>query len=216
MGGWATDSNDGQSTYAWPSNVSNVPVELIERNARLFVVRKALRPNSGGAGRYRGGLGQEIEFEVTSETPIGIIFMAERCRFPAQGIDGGEAGARGEVLIDGVSVDYRKNVVLKKGSGSCSERRAVVASVTRVSATPQPPTQTAARVIPVRERWQSPPCSSNFVDTVNACRARVASTPKDVRQRRLDQISASAQPRRRVLGLRGWWSLAGSPELQRR
>jgi N-methylhydantoinase B len=111
----ATDSNDGQSTYAWPSNVSNVPVELIERNSPLFVLRKALRPGSGGAGRYRGGLGQEIEFEVTSDTPVGIIFMAERCRFPAQGIDGGEAGARGEVLIDGVSVDYRKNVVLKKG-----------------------------------------------------------------------------------------------------
>ena len=111
----ATDSNDGQSTYAWPSNVSNVPVELIERNARCSCMRKALRPDSGGAGRYRGGLGQEIEFEVTSETPVGIIFMAERCRFPAPGIDGGEAGARGEVRIDGVSVDYRKNVVLKKG-----------------------------------------------------------------------------------------------------
>ena len=111
----ATDSNDGQSTYAWPSNVSNVPVELIERNSPLFVVRKELRSASGGAGRYRGGLGQDIEFEVTSETPVGIIFMAERCRFPAPGIQGGQAGALGEVRIDGQSVDYRKNVVLKKG-----------------------------------------------------------------------------------------------------
>jgi N-methylhydantoinase B len=111
----ATDSNDGQSTYAWPSNVSNVPVELIERNSPLLILRKELRAGSGGAGRYRGGLGQEIEFEVVSETPIGIIFMAERCRFPASGQRGGEAGACGEVLIDGVAVDYRKNVVLKKG-----------------------------------------------------------------------------------------------------
>jgi N-methylhydantoinase B len=111
----ATDSNDGQSTYAWPSNVSNVPVELIERNSPLLILRKELRAGSGGAGRYRGGLGQEIEFEVVSETPIGIIFMAERCRFPASGQRGGEAGACGEVLIDGVAADYRKNVVLKKG-----------------------------------------------------------------------------------------------------
>src|SRR5215467_8820298 len=111
----ATDSNDGQSTYAWPSNVSNVPVELIERNSPLLVHRKALRPGSGGACRYRGGLGQEIEFEVTSETPVGIIFMAERCRFPAPGIEGGEAGTRGEVMIDGVNVDYRKNLVLRRG-----------------------------------------------------------------------------------------------------
>ncbi len=111
----ATDGNDGQSTYAWPSNVSNVPVELIERNSALFVHRKELRPGSGGAGRLRGGLGQEIEFEVVSETPVGIIFMAERCRFPAPGMQGGEAGARGEVRIDGAHVDYRRNVVLKPG-----------------------------------------------------------------------------------------------------
>ena len=111
----ATDSNDGQSAYAWPSNVSNVPVELIERNSALFVHRKELRPGSGGAGRFRGGLGQEIEFEVVSETPVGIIFMAERCRFPAPGMAGGEAGARGEVRIDGAPVDYRRNVVLRKG-----------------------------------------------------------------------------------------------------
>ena len=111
----ATDRHDGQSTYAWPSNVSNVPVELIERNSPLIVHRKELRSASGGAGQFRGGLGQEIEFEVTSETPIGIIFMAERCRFPASGIRGGQAGARGEVRIDGAEVDYRRNVVLAKG-----------------------------------------------------------------------------------------------------
>src|SRR5947207_1742347 len=111
----ATDSNDGQSTYAWPSNVSNVPVELIERNSALFVHKKELRPGSGGQGRFRGGLGQEIEFEVTSDTPVGIIFMAERCRFPAPGMQGGQAGARGEVRIDGAHVDYRKNVLLEKG-----------------------------------------------------------------------------------------------------
>jgi N-methylhydantoinase B len=111
----ATAGNDGQNTYAWPSNVSNVPVELIERNSPMFVARKELREGSGGAGRFRGGLGQEIEFEITSQTPVGMIFMAERCRFPAPGMRGGEAGARGDVRIDGAKVDYRKNVVLKKG-----------------------------------------------------------------------------------------------------
>jgi len=111
----ATDSNDGQNTYAWPSNVSNVPVELIERNSALFVHRKELRSGSGGAGKFRGGLGQEIEFEVISQTPVGIIFMAERCRFPAPGMQGGEPGAPGEVRIDGVPVDYRKNAVLRPG-----------------------------------------------------------------------------------------------------
>jgi len=111
----ATASNDGQNAYAWPSNVSNVPVELIERNGALIVHRKELRSGSGGAGTFRGGLGQEIEFTVVSRTPVGVIFMAERCRFPAPGMQGGAAGAPGEVLIDGVPVDYRKNLVLKPG-----------------------------------------------------------------------------------------------------
>jgi N-methylhydantoinase B/oxoprolinase/acetone carboxylase alpha subunit len=111
----ATDSGDGQSTYAWPSNVSNVPIELVERNSALFVHRKELRPGSGGEGRFRGGLGQEIHLEVRSETPVGMIFMAERCRFPAPGFAGGGDGARGEVRIDGEAVDHRRNVVLRNG-----------------------------------------------------------------------------------------------------
>lgn len=111
----ATDSGDGQSTYAWPSNVSNVPVELIERNSAMFFHRKELRAGSGGDGRHRGGLGQEIHIEIRSETPVGMIFMAERCRFPAPGFGGGEHGARGEVRIDGGPVDHRSNVVLRNG-----------------------------------------------------------------------------------------------------
>lgn len=111
----AMSDADGQSTYAWPSNVSNVPVELIERNSPMLVHRKALRPDSGGPGRNRGGLGQELEIEVLSDTPVGMIFMAERCKFPAEGMQGGGAGAPGEVLVDGKPIDHRKNIVLRRG-----------------------------------------------------------------------------------------------------
>jgi N-methylhydantoinase B len=111
----ATDSNDGQNAYAWPSNVSNVPVELIERNAPMLVHYKQLRADSGGAGEFRGGLGQEMELEILSPTPVGLIFMAERCKFPAPGMRGGGDGATGEVRIDGMLADYRKNMVLTQG-----------------------------------------------------------------------------------------------------
>ena len=111
----ATAAGDGQNTYAWPSNVSNVPVELIERESALFVHAKQLRPGSGGKGRFRGGLGQEISLEVKSSTRVGMIFMAERCRFAASGIAGGGDGATGEVLIDGQAVDHRRNLVLDNG-----------------------------------------------------------------------------------------------------
>ena len=96
----ATDSNDGQSAYAWPSNVSNVPVELIERNRPLFVHRKELRPGSGGEGQFRGGLGQEIESRssprrrsASSSWPSAAVFRRRHA--------GRRAGARGEVRIDG-------------------------------------------------------------------------------------------------------------------
>ena len=111
----ATAKVDGQNCFSWPSNISNVPIELVERNTPLFVGMKRLRDGSGGPGRRRGGLGQEIEITVESETPVGIIFMAERLAFPAEGLNGGEAGALGEVLIDGTPTDVRADHVLTKG-----------------------------------------------------------------------------------------------------
>lgn len=111
----ATGAGDGQNVLAWPSNVSNVPVELIERNAPMMIRKKELRQGSGGVGRHRGGLGQEVIFEVTSETPVGMIFMAERCKVAAHGANGGGDGALGELTIDGRAFDHRRNVVLTKG-----------------------------------------------------------------------------------------------------
>jgi len=111
----ATGAGDGQNALAWPSNVSNVPVELIERNAPMLIRKKELRQDSGGQGRHRGGLGQEVVFEVTSETPVGMIFMAERCKFAAPGANGGGDGVPGEITIDGRAFDHRRNVVLTKG-----------------------------------------------------------------------------------------------------
>ena len=46
---------------------------------------------------------------------VGIIFMAERLTYPAEGLNGGEAGALGEVLIDGAPTDVRADHVLTKG-----------------------------------------------------------------------------------------------------
>ena len=51
---------DGLSTTAFPSGVGSVPVEIAESVAPLIYERKQFVPDSGGAGRQRGGLGQEI------------------------------------------------------------------------------------------------------------------------------------------------------------
>ncbi|MBB3896659.1 hydantoinase B/oxoprolinase family protein [Roseococcus suduntuyensis] len=106
---------DGISCLSWPSNVSSTPVEISEHIAPLRIHHKRLRPDSGGPGRHRGGLGQEILIESRSDTPIAVSFLAERTIFPAFGIEGGQAGAPGMLRINGEKVDPKRQYVLQRG-----------------------------------------------------------------------------------------------------
>lgn len=106
---------DGISCLSWPSNVSSTPVEISEHIAPLRIHHKRLRPDSGGPGRHRGGLGQEILLESRSPTPIAVSFLAERTIFPAFGIEGGQDGAPGVLKINGATVDPKRQYVLKAG-----------------------------------------------------------------------------------------------------
>ena len=106
---------DGVTCLSWPSNVSSTSIEISEHIAPLRFHHKKLRPDSGGAGRHRGGLGQEILIESRSETPIAVSFLAERTIFPAFGIEGGKDGAPGELRINGEKTDPKKQYVLNKG-----------------------------------------------------------------------------------------------------
>lgn len=111
----ATRDEDGESCLSWPSNISSTPVEVAERNGPLLCHYKRLREGSGGAGRRRGGLGQEIAFEMLSERPVVGLFMTERTRFAAPGFDGGGAGAPGQVEINGAAIDTHRQHVLQRG-----------------------------------------------------------------------------------------------------
>ena len=106
---------DGLTCLSWPSNVSSTSIEISEHIAPLRFHHKKLRPDSGGAGRHRGGLGQEILIESRSETPIAVSFLAERTIFAAFGIEGGRDGAPGELRINGEKTDPKKQYVLNKG-----------------------------------------------------------------------------------------------------
>jgi N-methylhydantoinase B len=74
------------------SNCMNLPVEALELEAPIRVRRMALRPDSGGAGRYRGGLGCVREFEFL-EGEVVLTHRGERHFHPAQGSQGGGSGA---------------------------------------------------------------------------------------------------------------------------
>jgi len=111
----ATPVKDGENVLSWPSNISSTPVEVAERNSPLFFHYKRMRPGSGGRGRYRGGLGQDILIESRSPRPIVLSVMAERTKYPAPGLAGGGDGGRGDVRINGKRVDNRKQYVLEQG-----------------------------------------------------------------------------------------------------
>ncbi len=111
----ALKAKDGANCLSWPSNISSTPVEIAERNGPLFFHHKRLRPGSGGAGKHRGGLGQEVLIESLSETPIAVGFIAERTHFPAPGLGGGKPGGLGAVMINGKTVDNRLQHTLVKG-----------------------------------------------------------------------------------------------------
>jgi N-methylhydantoinase B len=104
----ARATKDGLSATAFPSGVLGTPVEVIEHLAPLLIEKKALREDSGGAGKYRGGLGQVIAFRGRGQAPFFVSILGDRTLRPAAGFLGGEPGALGEVLIDGLRPENAK------------------------------------------------------------------------------------------------------------
>ncbi|MEE8274912.1 MAG: hydantoinase B/oxoprolinase family protein, partial [Alphaproteobacteria bacterium] len=101
-GAGARPGKDGLSATAFPSGVRGMPVEANEAITPVVFWRKELRPDSGGAGTRRGGLGQVIEIGGAGGIPFDVLAMFERCRNPARGRAGGKGGAAGRVgLVSG-------------------------------------------------------------------------------------------------------------------
>lgn len=80
------------------TNCMNIPVEALEMNFPLRVRRAGLWGDSGGAGRYRGGLGLEKVFEATS-TDVTVAHRSERFRSAPWGLFGGRPGRRGRAFV---------------------------------------------------------------------------------------------------------------------
>ncbi|GAA0534195.1 hydantoinase B/oxoprolinase family protein [Halorubrum ejinorense] len=96
------------------TNTLNTPVEAMETAYPLRVERYALRPSSGGDGRFRGGLG--IERTVTVETDATVSVLTERRRTGPPGLAGGEDGATGRNLVDGDPVPAKTSVDVAAGA----------------------------------------------------------------------------------------------------
>ena len=98
-GAGARPSRDGLSATAFPSGIRSIPVEICETVAPILIHAKELLPDSGGAGRWRGGLAQRVEVGTIDDSEFEIFAVFDRVDHPARGRAGGANGARGRVRL---------------------------------------------------------------------------------------------------------------------
>lgn len=94
---FGSDGIDGRDSGI--SNLSNNPVETIESEVGVRILRYCLRPDSGGPGRWRGGCGLELQFEALTD---GFLLARglERLRFRPWGVAGGGPGLPAELVVN--------------------------------------------------------------------------------------------------------------------
>jgi len=94
-------SLDGMIPVSYPTNGTVTPCEIIEARAPVLFRQKALRADSGGPGRRRGGLGQVMAFEVLGVNPVTFNLTPDRVTTLPPGLDDGRPGLIGEVRVNG-------------------------------------------------------------------------------------------------------------------
>ena len=99
-GSGARPEHDGLNATAFPSGVMTMPIEATEHAGPVIIWRKELRPDSGGAGKTRGGLGQYMEVGAQEGHEFDIQAMFDRVDHPARGRRGGSAGAPTTIAQD--------------------------------------------------------------------------------------------------------------------
>ncbi len=111
----ARPSSDGPGCLSFPSNVSNQPIEQFENQVPLLVTEKAFVPDTGGAGRFRGGPAQRLSFRSVAESPITMTIRHERIVYPPRGLLGGGPGSAGRDLVNGEAIPAKAQVALRPG-----------------------------------------------------------------------------------------------------
>ncbi|WP_298293829.1 hydantoinase B/oxoprolinase family protein [uncultured Litoreibacter sp.] len=107
-GSGARPDHDGLNATAFPSGVMTMPIEATEHAGPVIIWRKELRPDSGGAGKTRGGLGQYMEVGAQEGHEFDIQAMFDRGQYPARGRRGGKNGANTTIVrSDGVAMHVK-------------------------------------------------------------------------------------------------------------
>ncbi len=111
----ALEHLDGWATLPHPSNMAVVPVEIWETLTHMTIESKRLLTDSGGAGRWRGGLGQEVVLRNDSGHPLTMLGMGNRTEFQANGLFKGGAGHLRSHAVDGKPVHAKGRIEVAMG-----------------------------------------------------------------------------------------------------
>jgi N-methylhydantoinase B len=94
-GGMGHDGTSATATHL--SNLHITPIEILEAEFPCRITRFDLVPDSGGPGRWRGGLSMRREYELLADATV--IRRFDKARFPPQGLAGGEPGGRSRFVV---------------------------------------------------------------------------------------------------------------------
>lgn len=112
----ARHDKDGIACTPFPTNSTCGSIEVFESTVPLLFWKKEMIKDSGGAGRFRGGIGQEIILEVVSRDLIRVSLLTDRHKHPAQGYEGGLAGRPNRIVLnDGQFIHPKSQTTLKPG-----------------------------------------------------------------------------------------------------
>jgi len=117
MGGrYGKDGIDGIQVHL--TNTSNLPIEVLENEYPLRVTRYGLRPDTGGAGEYRGGLGIERCIVPLGHSPEFALSLDRHDHTP-WGVFGAAPGSGARVTVNGEKIGSRSVGVLNPGDEIC-------------------------------------------------------------------------------------------------
>jgi N-methylhydantoinase B len=111
--GACADSDGPNAVHVAMSYTLNTPVEALELEFPLRAVRYAVRRDSGGRGRHRGGDGVVRELEALE--PMRYSLITERRRHAPPGAEGGEPGERGRNSVNGQELPAKASGTLDAG-----------------------------------------------------------------------------------------------------
>ncbi len=118
--GACADADGPSGVHVAMSNTLNTPIEALERELPLLVSEYALRRDSGGAGKHRGGDGVVRELEALSDMTFSLI--GERRRHAPPGANGGGPGKPGRDTLIGTDGEPRRLPAKMTGRLHAGER----------------------------------------------------------------------------------------------